>query len=192
MLVLADNLDSGMAMLIDCVDEVAFTLRCGRLLLVMANSVCVDNMSGVYVNDRDHDALSILCLLFFVRAIRVGRNMWIIGARAILFFVLWLNYGSRRSWWCDWAMSMRLMMEVVLEPWIVLWLLPVIRFVIVPMVLPWMDMRLWAWRHMSLPVVLVLVLRLCLGLFDLLGLALRLAFALGRGLGLGTAARAAT
>ena len=115
-LVLADNLDSGMAMLINCVDEVTFALRCGRLLLVMANSVSVDNMSGVYVNDRDHDALSILCLLFFVRAIRVGRSMWIIGARAVLFFVLWLNYGSRRSWWCDGAMRMRLMMIVPIKP----------------------------------------------------------------------------
>ena len=191
-LVLADDLDGRMAMLIDCVDEVTFALRSGRLLFVMANSVSVDNMSSVFVNDRYFDALSILCLLFFVRAIRVGRNMWIIGARAILFFVLWLNYGSRRSWWCDWAMSMRLMMEVVLEPWIVLWLLPVIRFVIVPMVLPWVSVRLWAGRHMSLPVILLLGL----GLFDLLSLALRLALALGLGLRLrlrlrlGAAARA--
>ena len=103
--------------------------------------------------------------------------MWVVGARAVL---LWLNYGSRRSWWRDWVMSMRLMMEVILEPWV----LPVIRFVIVPMAVPVVSVRLWARRHMSLPVVLVLILRLRLGLLDLLGLALRL------GLGLRLAARA--
>ena len=189
-LVLADDLDGRMAMLIDCVDEVTFALRSGRLLFVMANSVSVDNMSSVFVNDRYFDALSILCLLFFVRAIRVGRSMWVVGARTVLFFVLWLNYRGRRSWWRDWVVSMRLMMEVVLEPWIVLRLLPVIRFVIVPMVLPWVSVRLWAGRHMSLPVILLLGL----GLFDLLSLALRLALALGLGLRLrlrlGAAARA--
>ena len=59
-LVLADDFDGRMTMLIVCVNELTFALRCGRLLFVMADSLSVNNMSSVRVNDRDLDALSVL------------------------------------------------------------------------------------------------------------------------------------
>ena len=58
-LVLADDFDGRMTMLIVCVNELTFALRCGRLLFVMADCLSVNNMSSVRVNDRDLDALSI-------------------------------------------------------------------------------------------------------------------------------------